>query len=262
AFVQGDAATMKQEIEWANGKPEEYAAQSWQADSAAFSGQLQKAKGFSASALELAQRHDLKEVAGQIAAAAALRDAQFGDCGKVKEQAAKALDISHGQLTLALAANALAACGEFGQTKSIIDELDKRFPADTLLNQVRIPLIQAHLEMQRGNPAQALQLLETTRPEGRYLLFPTAYLRGQAYLNFKKGNEAAAEFQTILDHRGWSALSYFYPLAQVGIARAAMLQGDTAKARKAYQDFFASWKDADADAALLIEAKKEYAKLK
>ena len=262
AFVQGDAAAMKREVEWANGKPEEYAAQSWQADSAAFSGQLQKAKGFSASALELAQRHDLKEVAGQIAAAAALRDAQFGDCGKVKEQAAKALDISHGQLTLALAANALAVCGESGQTKSLIDELGKRFPADTLLNQVRIPLIQAYLEMQRGNPAQALQLLETTRPQGRYLLFPTAYLRGQSYLNLKKGNEAAAEFQTILDHRGWSALSYFYPLAQVGIARAAVLQGDTAKARKAYQDFFASWKDADADVALLIEAKKEYAKLK
>jgi serine/threonine protein kinase/Flp pilus assembly protein TadD len=262
AFVQGDPAAMQREIEWANGKPEEYAAQSWQADSAAFSGQLRKAEGFSASAFELAQRRDLKDVAGQLAAATAAREAQFGDCRKVKEQAAKALDISHGQLTLALAANALAACGEFGQTKSIIDELGKRFPTDTLLNQVRIPLIQAHLEMQRGNPAQALQLLETTRPYGRYLLFPIAYLRGQAYLTAQKGADAAAQFQEILDHRGWSALSYFYPLAHVGLARAAVVQGDTAKARQAYQDFFALWKDADADVSVLIDAKKEYEKLK
>jgi eukaryotic-like serine/threonine-protein kinase len=262
AFVQGDAAAMKQEIEWANGKPEEYAAQSWQADSAAFSGQLRKAKGFSTSAFELAQRRDLNEVAGQIAAATAARDAQFGDCGKVKEQTARALDISHGQLTLALAANALAACGEFGQTKPIIDELGKRFPTDTLLNQVRMPLIQAHIEMQRGNPAQALQLLDTTRPHGRYLLFPIAYLRGQAYLTEQKGADAAAQFQEILDHRGWSALSYFYPLAHVGLARAAVLQGNTARARQAYQDFFALWKDADQDIPILIEAKKEYEKLK
>ncbi len=261
AFVQGDAAAMKQEIEWAKGRPDEYAAQSWQADTAAFSGQLRKAKSFATSALELALQRDLKEVAAQIAAGTAVRDAQFGDCGKVKEQTTKALDISHGQLTLALAANALAACGEFSQTKSIIDELGKRFPTDTLLNKERIPLIQAHLEMRRSNPTQALQLLETTRPYAGYLLFPVAYLRGQAYLTEQKGAEAAAQFQEILDHRGWSALSYFYPLAHVGLARAAVLQGDTAKARKAYQDFFALWKDADPDTPILIEAKKEYEKL-
>ncbi len=262
AFVQDDAAAMKQQIEWANGRPDAYAAQTWQADSAAFSGQLRKAKELSTGALELAEQRDLKEVAGQIAAAMALRDAQFGDCGKVKEQAAKSLGVSHGQLPLALAANALAACGEFGQTKSIIDELGKRFPTDTLLNQVRIPLVQAHIEMQRGNPAQALQLLETTRLYGRYLLFPIAYVRGQAYLTEQKGAQAAIQYQEIIDHRGWSALSYFYPLAHVGLARAAVLQSDTAKARKAYEDFFALWKDADADIPILIEAKKEYEKLK
>jgi eukaryotic-like serine/threonine-protein kinase len=262
AFIHGDAATMKQEIDWASGRPDEYAAQSWQADTAAFSGQLQKAKGFSNSAFELALQRDLKEVAAQIAAGSAVRDAQFGDCSKVKEQTTKALAISHGQLTLALAANALAICGEYNQTKSIIDELTKRFPTDTLLNKERIPLIQAHLELRRGNATQTLQQLETTRAYATYLLFPVAYLRGQAYLAEHKGAEASAQFQEILDHRGWSALSYFYPLAHVGLARAAVLQGDLAKARKAYQDFFALWKDADQDTPILIEAKKEYEKLK
>ncbi len=88
------------------------------------------------------------------------------------------------------------------------------------------------------------------------------YLRGQAYLGERNGAEAAREFQTILDHRGWSPLSPLYPLAHLGLARAAILQGDTAKARKEHQDFLALWKDADADLPILIEAKKEYEKLK
>jgi hypothetical protein len=52
------------------------------------------------------------------------------------------------------------------------------------------------------------------------------------------------------------------PLAQLGLARAYILAGDTAKARAAYQDFFALWKDADQDIPLLLAAKSEYAKLK
>ncbi|HEY8227774.1 MAG TPA: protein kinase [Pyrinomonadaceae bacterium] len=261
AFVQNDAAAMTKEIAWASGKPEEYAAQTWQADSAAFTGQLRKAKEFSSNAIDLAQRRDLKEVAAQIAASMAVRDVQFGDCSKVREQTAKALEVSHDRITLSLAANALAICGEFGQTQSILDELARRFPTDTLVNYQRTPLIQAQLEMRRGNPAQALKLLETTNAYGRYLLFPIAYLRGQAYLSEHKGPEAATQFQLILDNRGWSALSYFYPLTYVGLARASVLQGDTAAARRAYEQFFVLWKDADADIPIVSEAKNEYKKL-
>lgn len=262
AFATGDTAAMKQEIDWATGKPEEYAAQIWQADSAAFAGQLQKARDFSKRAFELAEHRDLKEVAAQVAAGSALRDAQFGDCSDAKAGTAKALAVSHDRLTMSVAANALAICGDAGQTKSIMDELLTRFPTDTLINQQRIPLIEAHSALQRGNAAEALQLLESTRAYGRYLLFQIAYVRGQAYLHDQKGAEAAAQFREIVDHRGWSAVSFFYPLAHVGLARAAALQGDTSTARKAYQDFFSMWKDGDANIPLLIEAKKEYEKLK
>jgi len=261
AFAQGDAAGVKNEVDWATGKPEQYAAQSWQGESAAFSGQLRKAKEFSSTSIDMAERRDLKEVAAQLAAGAAARNAQLNDCGSVKDQTERALQLSHDRITLSLSAQALAICGDALQTKTLVDELARRFPTDSLINQVRIPLIQAHVEMQRGNSSQAIQVLEKTRLYGRSILFPIAYVRGQAYLTQKKGAEAAAEFQQILDNRGWSALSYFYPLAYVGIARAAVLQGDTAKARKAYEDFFVLWKDADPDLPILIEAKKEYEKL-
>ncbi len=89
-----------------------------------------------------------------------------------------------------------------------------------------------------------------------------AYLRGQAYLRLRKGNEAAAEFQKLLDHLGLVADSQQGALAHLGLARAYALHGDTAKARAAYNDFLTLWKDADADIPILIAAKAEHAKLK
>jgi hypothetical protein len=50
-------------------------------------------------------------------------------------------------------------------------------------------------------------------------------------------------------------------LARLGLARASALQGDTIKARAAYQDFLTLWKDADPDVPILIAAKSEYSKL-
>jgi len=89
-----------------------------------------------------------------------------------------------------------------------------------------------------------------------------AYVRGLAYLRGGAGTEAMAEFQKIIDHRGVVAISALYPLAHLGLARAAALTGDTAKSRKAYEDFFALWKDADPDIPILQQAKQEYDKLK
>ncbi|MGH8770937.1 MAG: protein kinase domain-containing protein [Burkholderiales bacterium] len=262
AFIQGDEAAMKEQIEWAIGKPEEHAAQNWQAETAAFSGQLRKTKEFSSRAAELAQRRDLKEVVAQLVAGEAVREALLGDCEQVKAKTAKALSISESQLASLSAANALAVCGELSQIEAITDELVKRYPQDTLLNKVFQPLIQAHAEMYRGNAGQAIQLLETTRPFEGAALFQVAYLRGQAYLSQQKGAEAATEFQKILSHRGWQPATPLYPLAQLGLARAAVLSGDVTTARKAFQDFFALWKDADPEIRVLREAKQEYEKLK
>ncbi|MEO6239205.1 MAG: protein kinase [Vicinamibacterales bacterium] len=262
AFAESDVATMKEQIEWINGKPDEYLGHSWQAETVAFSGQLRKAKQFSNRAFELAERRDLKDVAAQIAAGAATRDALFGDCRLVKEQTAKALVRSDRQLTVVNAGNALATCGELRQAQTIVDDLARRFPKDTVLNKIWLPLVQARIELHRANPAQAIQLLETTKPYAGYALFQIAYLRGQSQLNQHRGTVAAAEFQSILDRRSWQTASLLYPLAHVGLARAAALSGDTTKARKAYQDLFALWKDADPDIPILREARREYEMVK
>ncbi len=69
----------------------------------------------------------------------------------------------------------------------------------------------------------------------------------------------------IIDYRFaelvWPGLDTVTPLARLGVARAYVLQGKTADARTAYQDFFALWKDGDTDMPILKQAKAEYAKL-
>jgi Tfp pilus assembly protein PilF len=91
-------------------------------------------------------------------------------------------------------------------------------------------------------------------------LYPV-FARGEAYLAAHQGSEAGAEFQKILDHRGIVANDSIGALVHVGLARSYVLQGDTAKARAAYQDFLSLWKDADPDIPILVAAKSEYARL-
>ena len=262
AFIQGDNTTMQQQIEWLKGKPDEYLAQGWQSETAAFAGQLQKSQQFSNSAFESAAGRDQKDIAAQIAAASAGRDALFGDCAQALKQAANAVNNTSRPLPVVNAANALASCGEFNVPQRILASLPTHSPTDTVLNRILAPLVQARIELKKGNPAQAIQLLEVTRPYEGYALFQIAYLRGEACLAQQKPAEAATEFQKILDHRGSQPTSPIFVLARLGLARAATVQGDITKARQAYQDFFALWKDADSNLPILIEAKKDYEKLK
>jgi hypothetical protein len=106
--------------------------------------------------------------------------------------------------------------------------------------------------LQRTPPAEA--------SNDFYALLPI-YVRGQAYLVAHSGSEAAMEFQKILDHRGVVLNFPICALAHLQIGRAYAMQGDTAKAKAAYQDFLTLWKDADPDIPIFIAAKAEYAKL-
>jgi hypothetical protein len=91
-------------------------------------------------------------------------------------------------------------------------------------------------------------------------LYPV-FVRGKVYLAAHQGHEAAIEFQKILDHRGIVVNEPIGGLAHLQLGRAYALQGDRARAKGAYQDFLAHWKDADPDIPILKQAKAEYAKL-
>ena len=262
AFVGGDLAAMQEQLDWARGKPDEYVALDWQAQTAAFSGKWRHSQELSNGAVELATRSNAKEVAGQYAAESPLRGAAFVQCSQTKATTSQSAEFERNIRFLTREALAVALCGDAGQTHSLVDELTKERPRNTVINSLWVPMVRAAIQLNRNNPAQAIQLLEPARRYEAAAEFWPQYVRGQAYLKLKSGNEAAAEFQKILDNRGQGALSLLYPLSHLGLARAAALTGDLSKSRKAYQDFLALWKDADSDLTVLKEARQEYEKLK
>jgi serine/threonine protein kinase/tetratricopeptide (TPR) repeat protein len=262
AFVQNDAAGMKQQLDWWSGKPGEYNALAWQAEVAAFSGQLKKARELNDRAVESALGHQQNDGAATILATQMQLESLFGTCDRLKPLAARAFQTSRVTAAVQAASGAFAVCGDTTQTQVLMDELAKKFPNDTLLNVVYWPLNHALLAMQQGDPARAVQLLEGAN---RYQIVGSywpQYFRGQALLKLNRGAEAATEFQAITNHRGWAPRSPLYVTAYLGLARAQTLKGDTAAARNAYQNFFALWKDADVDIPLLVNAHNEYEKLK
>jgi tetratricopeptide (TPR) repeat protein len=266
AFLQNDTAGMAQQIAWSTGKPGvEDVLLNFEADTAAFSGKLGIARELSRRATDSAQRAEEKEVAADYQADASLREALFGNSAEASRRAMAALALSHGRDVLNGAALGLALAGDASRAQELAEDLAKQFPEDTIVQFNYLPTIRAQLALSRTDSSKAIEALHGA---GAYelgsvvisTLYPV-YIRGEAYLAAHQGNEAAAEFQKIIDHRTMVANEPIGALAHLQIGRAYALQGDTAKAKSAYQDFLALWKDADPDIPILIAAKAEYAKL-
>jgi tetratricopeptide (TPR) repeat protein/class 3 adenylate cyclase len=270
AFIQGNLAAMKQQKDWAIGKPgAEDQMLSLESDTEAWSGRLGKARELSRQAVETARRSDETEPAALWQANAAIREALFGNADAARQNAAAAVGLAPGSRDgAAQAALAYALAGAAAHAHSIADDLGKRFPQDTVVQSVWLPTIRAQIETSRKNASRSVELLQTAAPyelgisASANSCVYTVHVRGMAYLSAHQGREAAAEFQKILDHRGLLCNCATGPLARLGLARAYALQGDTAKAKAAYQNFLTLWKDADPDIPILIAAKAEYARLK
>jgi tetratricopeptide (TPR) repeat protein len=268
AFLRVDSAQMEQELAWGAGKPgDEDQLLSAQSDTEAYYGRMSKARDFSRRAVDSAIRSDSKETAALWQANAALREAELGNIAAAKQGVMGALVLSPGRDVKVAAALALARMGDAHRATALVRELEKSFASNTLLKLYWLPTINAAIELNHGNSAQALMYLETAAPyelgsAGTFINYlQPAYVRGQASLLAHNGNAAASESQKLLDHRGIVLNFVTGALAHLQLARAYALTGDTAKAKGAYQDFFILWKDADPDIPILKEAKAEYAKL-
>lgn len=263
ALMEGDTVSAQRLLQTVKGTPFEALPLAGEAAAAAFSGKLNRALEFSRRSVELSDRYGLAELASGGAAMEALTLALFGKSAEARGSASKVFQSSPPPDAEILAGAALALAGSVAQAESAIERAAKKSPTDTTINRIAIPIAQAAVELARENPNKALELLDRVKPydfAADANLLPI-HLRGQAYLKLGNAPAAAKEFQKILEHRGASPFSPVYPLAHVGLARAQALAGDKAASRKAYQDFFALWKDADPDIPILQQAKTEYAKL-
>ncbi|MBV9573365.1 MAG: protein kinase [Acidobacteriales bacterium] len=271
AFLEDDTSEMQQQVAAVSGKPGEDVLFSFASDTEAFHGRLAASRELSNRAIDSALRHDSPETAAAWQMDLALRDAEFNNKGLSRQETASAMAAAGTRDVRVLAALALGRIGDIAEAKRIADDLAARFPLNTMINRYWLPTIYASIELQRGNPAKAIELLRTTSEyelasplpqfEVGGSLYPV-YVRGQAYLLLHRGPEAVGEFQKYLDHRGVAANCPLAALARLQLARAHMLSGDKKNAMEKYQDFLALWKDADSNVPILKQAKAEYARLR
>jgi tetratricopeptide (TPR) repeat protein/class 3 adenylate cyclase len=271
AFLESDTAEMNRQMAWSTGKPEaEEIFLAAKSDTEAYFGRLRSAREYSRRASDSALRNNEKETAAEWMLDAAVREAEFGNFERARRAAASALALSANHDSEILAALTFARAGDRPQAEKLASKLAAEYPRDTLVISYWLPVIHAALEIGGKNPSRALEVVEPAAPYDLANpdtwpvlggpLYPV-YLRGEARLALREGSEAGAELQKLLDHRGLMKACPLGPLARLGMARAYLLQKETAKARAAYADFLNLWKDADPDIPILIAAKAESAKL-
>jgi serine/threonine protein kinase/Flp pilus assembly protein TadD len=264
AFRRRDQAGMDREVEWSKGRLEEAEFNSIAAFTAMYFGKWKEAEQLNRRSVELFRAQGRKENSAQGLVALAGNLVYLEKCSDAKDNAKAALSAFRGQQTMAGAAQVFAACGDESQAQSLLDELLKLYPKNTIVNAIIAPMVRAEMEAKRGNYDRALELLESCRAYdfGQLTALSNPFGRAHLYLKLRRGNEAAAEFKSIVDRPFIDPSSLAHPLSLLGLGRALAMNGDTAGARKSYQDFFALWKDADSDLPPLVQAKKEYEQLK
>jgi eukaryotic-like serine/threonine-protein kinase len=280
AFIRHDDAALKDDEQWFVGKPEEHFGLSLAADTEGYIGHLRAARQLTERSVEAAIRADNKESAAIWLQNAALREAAFGNNIEASRTAARGLQLySKSQGVSVEASLAFAFAHNRERAESLMREINEQFPLDTQTQSVWLPTIRAALAISAKQPSRAIGELRRVSPlelgqiefvNNLSCLYST-YTRGTAYLMEGAGQEAAAEFQKILDHSGIVWNCWTGALAHLGLARASTLEASNstgsnaeaakARARSAYRDFLTLWKNADPDIPVLAAAKRGYSKL-
>jgi len=258
AFLEGDQATMDKLAAELSSEPGfAITSLALQSRTAAYFGHLKAARDLTRQITEMALREKQSYVAADAESEAAWREVLFGNAAEARKYVTEAAKLGGEPPT------ALALAADAAQAAKMVDSIERLNPPDGFVSKVRVPELQGAIELKRGNPQRALEILApfAIYDEGWFEIYMFAYVRGEAYLLAHRGKEAAAEFRKIIDHRGMVDLAPYGVRARLELARAYVLVGDTGKARAAYQDFLTLWKDADPDIPILQQAKAEYAKL-
>jgi eukaryotic-like serine/threonine-protein kinase len=271
AFLKGDQEGMEREIARA---PAEHAAD-WMSHNQALvlarCGRMGQARIMWERAVALAQQAGSSETAALYISAQAVCEAHFGNGAAAKQRARAALEVAKNRDVEYAAAFALALSGDLPESERLAADLEKRFPEDTPVQFEYLPTLHALSALAHRAPTEAVERLQRAVPYDLAMpgtafyakfggLYP-AYVRGEAYLAARRGQEAAAEFQKVLNHRGIVLADPVGTLAHLQLGRAYVVSGDLTKARSAYRDFLTLWKDADPDLPVLKQARAEWAKL-
>jgi len=262
AFVASDERAMAEHLNASVGIASTNAAYGWQGHALAFGGRVAAAHEQFRRGVDMALQGGFKEVAAQLSIEDGEMHAIAGQCAQASAEAAQGLALNRDNISLERASRALTLCGAGREASALVAELERRFPDATLTHRVAMPVTSAIAALRASDYRRVIEELAPVKAydHSPWSEFWPPYLRGQAFLALGQPNEAAAEFNAILEHRGESPLAQLYSLAQLGAARAEAAAGAW-KARETYDLFLAAWRDADPDLPSLREARQERARL-
>jgi tetratricopeptide (TPR) repeat protein len=261
AYAQGDPAAMAKEEEFLHGHPwEEELLALLHGNIAASRGQMAKAKEFYDQIRQNGERMQLKDWQALGSADPGYILALFGEGKKALEPANAALAMAPSYNVEMYVAHILALAGENAKALDVANKAAAKRPDDTIVHEAEVPDVQAIVALNTGDAKKAIEILKSALPYDKTRT-GTIYLRGLAYLKAGQASDAAGEFQRVLGLNYYAPGDVLMPFARLGLARAYVLEGDSAKAKSTYQDLLAFWKDADPDLPVVKQAKAEYAKL-
>lgn len=266
AFLEGDDRTIQAQLDWAKGKPGyEETLLNDQAQIEALRGHIGKARDLEKQAKSETTAADDRERAAEFDADSAWREAEIGNIALARTYATQALAVSDSPLVKARVAMALARAGNNSTSAKLAKQLNASYPQSIMVENYVLSTIRALIALNNKRPGQAIADLQCALPyeQGEFGFgnLQPAYVRGLAYLQLEKGPEAAIEFRKLIGHPGIVGLSVTGTLSHLQLARAEEMSANHDSARRYYQDFFATWKGADSDIPILMQAKAEYAKL-
>ncbi len=270
ALMQHDSSVLQAQSTWSESQPAISNIAANIASALIQRGQVKAARGMMERQIAELREQGHPQAAAVTAARMALWEAEIGDRRSAREYSRQSRKLFRGRSNSMLAALALILTGDLEPGKSIAEQMAKRYPADTAVQRVAVPLANALVDMGGQHPETAVADLEpTVRYQNGAIggLGIILYVRGLAYLQSHRYDDAATIFGQIIEHRGISPEAPEWMLAQLGLARAQRLadsartKGAPSKAQNAYEAFFVLCKEADANFLPLQKAKAEYANL-
>jgi serine/threonine protein kinase/tetratricopeptide (TPR) repeat protein len=260
AYQEGDQETMQRMADSLAGSSGEAWMLATQANVAASGGRLNEARELTSRAIDVATQFGFTEQTAFFMTWAAAYEAAFNNLQQSRELALASLEIAHSRDTIPYAAAILARAGAIEEAGALIDELTERFPEDTIINKVRVPIARAAIALQEQDPQRAINLLESAIPYQRGRLW-AIYLRGLAYLMADEPARAMAEFLKLQDLGSVQPDLPVHTLTHLGMARASGAMGNSQAARQAYDAFLDRLADGDEGIPIVAEARTELAQL-
>jgi eukaryotic-like serine/threonine-protein kinase len=260
-FLLGETNEVQKIMTQVAGQPDEFLATEALAGTQLFSGEFRKAAVTTQQAFEQAGTAKAPDVQANALLTNAASRGYAGLCEDNEKSVQRSLDLDKSRQTQSFAVLTAGICGNGKLVTSMAQELARKFPEDTMIQRVFVPLAKSFVALSAGQPQEAINDADPAKSFA--LVYPSAYVQGLAYLQLHEASQAANAFRLATQSPGGNLQTSapFYAQAQLGLARAYAMGGDKANAKKTYDEFFATWKNADADLPMLVAAKKEYAVL-